>query len=93
MTSKLLGQQNLISVFATQPIRTVDEDSLNLAFRGEVAHPLQARSFERGSTIAVVFEDPGLRHLEVEGLANSINAAVWLAIVCASRCCSEETRA
>src|SRR5262249_22218658 len=66
VTGELLDQQNLIGIFATQPIRAVDENGLNLSVGRQVAHTLQARAFERGPAIAVVFEDPGLRHFDVE---------------------------
>src|SRR5438309_4227817 len=66
VTSELLDQQDLIRIFATQAIRTVDENGLNLSFRRQIAHALQTWSFERGPAIALVFEDPRLRHLEIE---------------------------
>src|SRR6266849_16422 len=66
VTDELFDQQDLIRVLATQPIRAVDENSLDLPFSGQIAHALQAWSFERGPAIALVFEDPRLRHVQIE---------------------------
>ncbi len=63
---ELFDQQDLIGILATQAIGTVDEDGLDLSFGRQIAHPLQTGPFERGAAIALVFDDPGRRHLEIE---------------------------
>ena len=40
-----------------------------------------------------IFEDPILGYLQIVPPGEPISAAVWLAIVFCSRCCSDETRA
>src|SRR5262245_690312 len=47
MTGELFDEQDLIRVLATQPIRAIDEDGLDLSFRGQVAHALQPGPFQR----------------------------------------------
>src|SRR6266581_4862755 len=66
LTGQLFDQEDLVGVLATQAIRGIDEHGLDLSFGRQVAHPFQAWSLERRPAIALVFEDPGLRHLEIE---------------------------
>lgn len=68
VTGELFDQQDLIGVLATQAIGRVHEHGLDLPFGRQVAHPLQAWPLERGPAIPVVLENPGPRHLEIEGL-------------------------
>ena len=41
LAGKLLGQQNLIGILPAQPVRRVDEDSLNVTLGREIAQSLQ----------------------------------------------------
>ena len=66
VTSELFDQQDLVGVLPTQPVRTVHEHHLDVAGGRQVTHPLQPRPFESRPAIAVVFEDPLLRHLQLE---------------------------
>src|SRR6266852_2298720 len=47
VSSQLLDQQDLIGVFATQPIGRVGKDDLHLAFCGKVSYAFKARPLER----------------------------------------------
>src|SRR5216683_6939583 len=66
VTGKLFDQQDLIGVLPTQAIGAVDEHGVDLSFGGEIAHALEAGPFKGGPAIALVFENPRLRHLEIE---------------------------
>lgn len=46
MAGELLGQQDLISIFAAQPIRRVDQDGLKMALGGEIMQPRQTGAAE-----------------------------------------------
>ena len=93
VAGELLGQQDLVGVFAAQPVWRVDQDSLNVALGGEIAQPLQTRPQQAGAA------NPSSSTTHSSGTpypcsrANSMSAAVWLAIVFSSFCCSEETLA
>ena len=39
VAGKLLGQQDLVGIFAAQPVRRVDQDSLNMTLGGQIAQP------------------------------------------------------
>ena len=66
VTSELFDQQDLVGVLPAQPIRTVHEHHLDVTGGRQVPHPFQSRPFQRRPAIAVVFEDPLLRHPEIE---------------------------
>jgi hypothetical protein len=72
----------------------MDQDSLNVALRGEIAQPLQTR---RRSRLAPLTPSSSMTHSSGTpypcSRAYSRNAAVWLAIVFSSFCCSEDTLA
>src|SRR5262249_15053464 len=61
---KFLDQKNLVRVSSAQPIRRVDEDGLYQPLGSKIAHPLEARTDQACPAIAVVLEDPFLRHFE-----------------------------
>src|SRR5262249_23468622 len=61
---KFLDQKNLVRVSSAQPIRRVDEDGLYQPLGSKIAHPLEARTDQACPAIAVVLEDPFLRHSE-----------------------------
>jgi len=65
LACELFDQQHLIGILATQAIRGVDEHRLQLSLGREVAHPFEAGPLECCSAKSFVFEDPGLRHLEL----------------------------
>ena len=58
VAGELLGQQDLVGVFAAQPVRRVDQDSLNVALGGEIAQPLQTRPQQAGAAEPLVLDDP-----------------------------------
>src|SRR5271165_4065682 len=62
VAGELLGQQDLVSVFAAQPVRRVDQDSLNVALGGKIAQPLQTRPQQAGATESLVLDDPLIRY-------------------------------
>ena len=66
VTSELFGQQDLVGVLPTQPVRTMDEHHLDVAGGGQVAYLFQSRPFQSRPAIALVFEDPLLGHLQIE---------------------------
>src|SRR5713226_4215337 len=66
VTGEFFDQQDLIGVLTTQSIGAVNEDGLNLPFGCQIAHALKAGPLERGAAIALIFEDPGLGHFDVE---------------------------
>ena len=43
VAGELLGQQDLVGVFAAQPVRRVYKDSLNVTLGGKIAQQLQTR--------------------------------------------------
>ena len=43
VAGKLLGQQDLVGVFAAQPVGRMDQDRLDMSFGGKIAQPLQTR--------------------------------------------------
>ncbi len=68
LSRELFHQQDLVGILAAQAIGRVDEHGLNLPFGRQVAHALKPRPLKRRPTIAVVFENPGRRHFEIERL-------------------------
>src|ERR1700691_577759 len=62
VASELLGQQDLVGVFAAQPVWRVDQDSLNVALGGEIAQPLQTRPQQAGAAEPLVLDDPFIRY-------------------------------
>ena len=94
VAGELLGQQDLVGIFAAQPVRRVDQDSLNVALGGEIAQPLQTWPQQAGAAESLVLDDPliSVRRIPVP-VRTRCSAAVWLAIVFSSFCCSEETLA
>ena len=58
VAGELLGQQDLVGVFAAQPVRRVDQDSLNVALGGEIAQPLQTRPQQAGAAEPLVLDRP-----------------------------------
>jgi hypothetical protein len=93
LPGKLLGQQDLIGILPAQPVRRMDEDSLNVALGGEIAQSLKPGRCR----LAPLNPSSSITHssgtLYPCSRANSISAAVWLAIVFSSFCCSEDTLA
>src|SRR5579863_4258098 len=65
LSGQLLDQQNLVGVFATQSVRRVDEDGLDLPLGSEVSYAFEAGTFQCRSAIAFVFEYPLLRDLQI----------------------------
>ena len=61
-TCKLFREQNLICVFATQPIRRMNENRLNLSLRRKIANPFQARPNHGSTAIAFVLKHPLIGH-------------------------------
>ncbi|GES52420.1 hypothetical protein Rhsp01_49210 [Rhizobium sp. NBRC 114257] len=56
MAGELLRQQDLISIFAAQPIPRVDQDGLKVALGGEITQPLQSDGCYVGTYPATVSE-------------------------------------
>ena len=65
---EFLAQQNLIGVLATQSVRRVDENHLDLPLGREVSYPLETWSLECRATIAFVFEHPLPGYFQLVGL-------------------------
>jgi hypothetical protein len=65
VAGQFLNQQNLVSILAAQPVRRVHQHDLNLPFSGKIPHTLKPRSFQRRSTIAIIFEDPLFGNLQI----------------------------
>src|SRR5207237_6213734 len=68
MASEFLDQQILVRVLAAQAVWRICEHNLDLPFRGKVPHALQAWPLQRRSAIALIFEDPLSRHLQIAAL-------------------------
>ena len=83
----------LVDVFPAQAIRRMDQDRLDRPLGRQIADPFQPGADQLGAAEAVILDDPLGRHAVVVAPANSISAAVWLAIVCSCLCRSPETRA
>ena len=62
---ELLDQENLVCVSPAQAVRCVDEDGLDQPLGRKITHPLKTRTDQTCPAIAVVLEDPFLRHLEL----------------------------
>ncbi len=62
MTGKFLDQQNLISIFATQAIRRVNQHHLNLTFGRQIPQTFQARSRQHRSAVTFIFKNPFARN-------------------------------
>src|SRR3984893_356401 len=58
VSRELLSQQNLIGIFAAQPVRRVDQYGGDLACRRQIPHGFQARPQQRSATIAFVLKLP-----------------------------------
>jgi hypothetical protein len=62
---ELLDQENLVRVSSAQPVGRIDENGLDQSLGSKIAHPLEAGTDQARPTIAVVLEDPLLRHFEL----------------------------
>src|SRR5262249_29187735 len=93
VASELFDEENLVGVFATEPVGSVDEDGLKLPFGSQSRRrsspgrtklaplkPSSSKTHSRGTSYPSLW-------------ANSVNAAVWLAIVFSSFCLSDDTLA
>src|ERR1700730_6960368 len=62
---ELLDQENLVRVASAQPVGCIDESGLDQSLGSKIAHPLEAGTDQARPTMAVVLEDPLLRHFEL----------------------------
>src|SRR5262249_35150203 len=90
----LLHQKKLVRILSGQAGRRKSEHHLDLPFNGEGPHAVQTRPLHPWPPLASILSNtPALGTCRSWLLANSINDAVWLAIVFSSRCCSDDTLA
>ena len=62
VASKFLDQQDLVGVLPAQAIGCIDQHGVELPFRCQIADALKPWAHQAGAAIALVFEDPILRH-------------------------------
>ena len=72
----------------------MDQNGLNVTLGSEIAQSLQSWPQKTGAAKAFVLDHPVIGYsVALLRVRTSISAAVWLAIVFSSFCCSEETLA
>ena len=92
-TLELIEQQDLVTEAARQPIGRMDVEALEVARRSRITQPFQGWALQRGTAVAVVDETESGGGRWPSWTTRVSKAAIWLAMVPSSVCCSEDTRA
>jgi hypothetical protein len=90
---KLLDQEHLVWIVAGETIRRVNIQAVKATSSGLVPKAFQGRTEQRAAAVALVDEAQLGVQMQATAWTRDFNASIWLAIVLASACCFEETRA